>query len=38
MMKQFREHIIITYPLRFKYKATFVIDKALYLANGSVTT
>jgi hypothetical protein len=38
-MKRFREYMIITYPLRPKQnKATFMIDNALYLANGSVTT
>jgi hypothetical protein len=37
-MKRFREYIITIYLLRPKYRATFIVDKALYLANSSVTT
>jgi hypothetical protein len=38
MMKQFREHMMTTHPLRFKHKAAFVIDEASYLADGGATT
>jgi hypothetical protein len=37
-MKRFREYIITTHLLRPKHRATFIVDKALYLANGSATT
>jgi hypothetical protein len=37
-MKRFREYIITTHPLRPKHRAAFVVNKALYLANGGATT
>jgi hypothetical protein len=30
--------MMTTHPLRFKHKAAFVIDEALYLADGGATT
>jgi hypothetical protein len=37
-MKHFQEYIIMTHPLRPKHRAIFVVDEALYLADGGVTT
>jgi hypothetical protein len=37
-MKRFREYIMTTHLLRPKHRAAFVVDEALYLADGSATT